>query len=673
MSKENTENFEFYNILLSPSSELFKPALVVMMSAILNSGKPCHFYIMQSDWTEEYKKEARNFIDLYPQNEITIIDIDDKMFSELPPWKKRYGTYYKIIAHILLPETVERVLYLDCDLLVRKNIDAFYSMDFEDKFSISEIGKTRLFYWNNCFESKNYMTSSGGLSNLGVILLNLRKLREENLTIDYYIKISKEFNGDHFAESGLLSYIFCMVYKDGMKLLPAYKYNYVLCRAGDKTSKENYSYIFSLSDEEKKQIAVPPYWNEEYNEEEAKTIVHFCGPYLCKPWITIPKITNNQIESIETWPSFHRDFTIENFYVEWWEIAAKLPEKYFYQMLFEAEHSARMRARDSIRGVNNIVNFLQEFILDNYGNKKFARYIHNLKNKNIAILMQNSTAAKIFKKAIEYYKFDIYFSSDKVTLNNLTPEEFAECQKADVVISCCVHGTKTHERDGVKCIDIWDILRDDSLTANLPEISDGTDNIKIDGSISELHEDILKLSEHINEEFVKLSKISDEALKEEIKTLHFEKDKLNEELGRLSSENKSLTERIAQITEEKSTLLENILSVSREKESLNSELFELNSKLNAEQNAASAAIRKADSLSADISLLKEKIAQLEKGKSIADSELDKTKQELKNEQEASAASAQKAELLNNKILEMQSSRSWRYTRIFRKNKKDEEI
>lgn len=321
----------------------------------------------------------------------------------------------------------------------------------------------------------------------------------------------------------------------------------------------------------------------------------------------------------------------------------------------------------------NALNFCFDLCIDRYSSHRFDRFIKNLSEKNIAILKQQDKAASVLKKAAEYYGANITFLSNKNSLDQLAPEEFAECQKADVVITCCVHGTRTHERDGVKCIGIWDILRDDSLTADLPEIPDGADNIKIDGRIYELHEDILKLSEHINEAFIKLSKASDETLKEKIKTLHFEKDKLNEELGRLSSENKSLTERIAQITEEKSTLLENILSVSREKESLNSELFELNSKLNAEQNAASAAIRKADSLSADISLLKEKIAQLEKGKSIADSELDKTKQELKNEQEASAASAQKAELLNNKILKMQSTRSWRYTRIFRKNKKDEEI
>lgn len=115
------ENYERYNILITPSSELFKQTLVVMMSAILNCKFPCNFYIMQCTWTEQQKEECRMFVSSYPQNAVEFIEVDENVFKFFTPWKGRFGTYYKLLAHLYLSESVDRILYLDCDSFINKD------------------------------------------------------------------------------------------------------------------------------------------------------------------------------------------------------------------------------------------------------------------------------------------------------------------------------------------------------------------------------------------------------------------------------------------------------------------------------------------------------------------------------------------------------------------------
>ena len=53
---------DHYNILLTPSNNLFCQTLVVMMSAIEICEKKVNFYIMESDWSMELKRACSEWI-----------------------------------------------------------------------------------------------------------------------------------------------------------------------------------------------------------------------------------------------------------------------------------------------------------------------------------------------------------------------------------------------------------------------------------------------------------------------------------------------------------------------------------------------------------------------------------------------------------------------------------
>ena len=133
-------NYDFYNILITPSDSYFNKTLVVILSVILNCKKPSHFYIMQSDWTEEHKRVCTDFVAEHQGNTAEYIDTDDKDFLDLgfPAYKDHYEPYYKLLAH-RLPDSVERVLYFDVDMLIRKDLEKFYSMNLGDNYFCSSV------------------------------------------------------------------------------------------------------------------------------------------------------------------------------------------------------------------------------------------------------------------------------------------------------------------------------------------------------------------------------------------------------------------------------------------------------------------------------------------------------------------------------------------------------
>ncbi len=118
----------------------------------------------------------------------------------------------------------------------------------------------------------------------------------------------------------------------------------------------------------------------------------------------------------------------------------------------------------------NAMNFCFEVMMDSLNNDDslFFKYVRSLRGKDIAVLSSADRAGQIFSKAAESSGANVVFLSSKAKLQLLTDEEFAQCQQCDVVISCDVHGVKTHIYNGIKCLNIWDILRDRSLTDNLP-------------------------------------------------------------------------------------------------------------------------------------------------------------------------------------------------------------
>lgn len=129
------------NILLSFNSNYFLPALVLLRSLLMNN-RWCEnitVYVLYLELTEE---EIRRFSDAareFGNGQAVFVRVPEDAFADAPlhlKWISR-ETYYRLLAQELLPESVERILYLDVDMIVCGSLEEFYWQDFEGNLLVA--------------------------------------------------------------------------------------------------------------------------------------------------------------------------------------------------------------------------------------------------------------------------------------------------------------------------------------------------------------------------------------------------------------------------------------------------------------------------------------------------------------------------------------------------------
>ena len=88
------------------------------------------------------------------------------------------ATYYRLYASELLPESVHRILYLDCDIIVNGKLDYLWEIDMTDKAAgvVPDI-----FEYDGHFQRQLHYPEEAGYFNAGVVLINVDYWREHNI------------------------------------------------------------------------------------------------------------------------------------------------------------------------------------------------------------------------------------------------------------------------------------------------------------------------------------------------------------------------------------------------------------------------------------------------------------------------------------------------------------
>ena len=161
------------NFLLSANDNYIVP-LTVCLTSILENHKEesLSIYILQSDFSEKNKKLLLDLSEKYKKN-IYLIDVDHKYYNQVPTLRWSKETYYRLLINETLPRDLDRIIYLDCDIIVNKNLNSLYNLNI-DNFCIaalpesnSEINRIRL-----------GLSENGLYFQAGVLLINLIKSRD---------------------------------------------------------------------------------------------------------------------------------------------------------------------------------------------------------------------------------------------------------------------------------------------------------------------------------------------------------------------------------------------------------------------------------------------------------------------------------------------------------------
>ena len=163
----------------------FAPYAATVVASILRNDKKVHFFILTDDMTSENEhllvsmtKDMGGFLD--------VVRVDGKLFADFPmpsnPSLKHIGisTYFRLFVELLLPKSVDKLIYLDCDIVVRKSLQPLYDTDISEYYLGAVYHSDDLSINNGAFKRLDIPISQGYF-NAGVLLINLRKWREDGI------------------------------------------------------------------------------------------------------------------------------------------------------------------------------------------------------------------------------------------------------------------------------------------------------------------------------------------------------------------------------------------------------------------------------------------------------------------------------------------------------------
>lgn len=168
--------------------------LVSIVSALENADTDTKlkFYLMVSgDFSEDNKRKIQKVNDSFKNGEIEIINMGDS-FKEF--YKGLWGAtmYYRLKLPSILKNEA-KCIYLDGDTLVLKDLKDMYNLDISEYYVA---GTPDFFRGNERLGRRIKKPSMNDYVNSGVLLLNLAKMREDNIENKFFQLLTSELKNN---------------------------------------------------------------------------------------------------------------------------------------------------------------------------------------------------------------------------------------------------------------------------------------------------------------------------------------------------------------------------------------------------------------------------------------------------------------------------------------------
>ena len=209
-----------YNILCA-TDDNYVPYCGIMLTSLFENNKELNLciYILAEHLSDKSKNEFATLARNYSQK-IEIITVNNDILKDCPIRIEDHvsiATYYRLLAPVLLPSDIDKILYLDCDIIINGDISSLYKENI-DGLPIA-MSKDEAFFSEEKYKRLNY-NKSNTYKNAGVALINIKYWRDNNITEKCLEYISKYPKRIKFHDQDTLN---AVLHKE-MKLLPI-KYN----------------------------------------------------------------------------------------------------------------------------------------------------------------------------------------------------------------------------------------------------------------------------------------------------------------------------------------------------------------------------------------------------------------------------------------------------------------
>ena len=146
-----------------------------------NKNNNISIYVL-SESLNDSSKESLNKIVSNSNITLNFIKIDLSALPPLPLEGKNHisvATYYRILLPFILPQSIEKILYLDCDMLVLDNLLPLYESDISKLNAAASID---MFNNDTRINERLMYSNHAGYFNAGMLLMNLKNWRKNKIS-----------------------------------------------------------------------------------------------------------------------------------------------------------------------------------------------------------------------------------------------------------------------------------------------------------------------------------------------------------------------------------------------------------------------------------------------------------------------------------------------------------
>lgn len=164
------------NILVTLNSDYITPLCVMLRSMVQSNPRTAFaIFVANTDLTDADFAAVGKAVE-GSESRVFSVRVPEALFRDAPILKRTAKeTYYRLFAAAYLPNTLDRILYIDPDTLVIGSLAPLYNVEFGDCFFA---GCGHMSPFLNSFNAARLgMPPHSTYINAGVLMLNLRALR----------------------------------------------------------------------------------------------------------------------------------------------------------------------------------------------------------------------------------------------------------------------------------------------------------------------------------------------------------------------------------------------------------------------------------------------------------------------------------------------------------------
>lgn len=195
------------NILVTLDSNYIYPLCVMLKSlSATNSDSYIDLYVIHSSLKDEDFLNMENALSGCDHS-VHPIAVDDDIFSGFPVLGRiSKETYYRLLVGELLPKNMDRILYLDPDIVINGSLAEFYSLDLKGNVIAAATHLYGIAQTAN--RARLAMSTKSCYINAGVMLIDLKRWRETIALDEILTFISKKHRNLLLADQDVVNVLF---------------------------------------------------------------------------------------------------------------------------------------------------------------------------------------------------------------------------------------------------------------------------------------------------------------------------------------------------------------------------------------------------------------------------------------------------------------------------------